>query len=103
MKMPKCGLKPFGVVNIPKVVIASQPGSKYLLLFRSYDKTETTLPRKVVEWLDLQTTSGVLAEPYQGPTGAMSDLTSLNDNGCSFAEITDLIESKPKGLFVEEP
>lgn len=33
--------------------------------------------------------------------GIASSLWSMNDGGATFAEIADIIESEPKGLFVE--
>ena len=48
------------------------------------------LPVEVAQWLGLIQQGGM----YEG-----GSLVELNDNGKSFAEIADIIESKPKGLF----
>lgn len=50
------------------------------------------LPPLVTDWIGLSTAAG----------GYVSrSLTELNDNGTSFAEIADIIESEPEGLFKE--
>lgn len=58
----------------------------------SFDLSQAYLPQKVQEWLSLKTESGAY----------LSDsLTGLNDKGVSFSEIADVIESEPRGLFVD--
>lgn len=63
---------------------------------RSYAGADTTLPDEVAEWLGLQNTAG---RWNQGD----GSLWWMNDSGRSFAEIADVIESAPPGLFVEAP
>ena len=50
------------------------------------------LPDEVQEWLGLNSDSGEFGEQC---------LAKINDEGASFAEIADLIESEPEGLFME--
>ena len=61
----------------------------------SFDGDEFTLPIVVQKWLGLRTIGGEFnPSPKNG-------LTYLNDDdGYSFKEIADIIESEPKGLFV---
>lgn len=58
------------------------------------DKDSGWLPRNAKEALGLRTYNGTLGD------GATS-LTLLNDNGATFNEIADIIESEPEGLFVK--
>jgi hypothetical protein len=51
-------------------------------------------PSAVMAWLGLQNERGA----HEGSVERVT-LTSLNDIGYSFAEIADLIESEPEGLF----
>jgi hypothetical protein len=57
-----------------------------------FQGTGEVLPRNVLRWLSLSR-----------PNGSGSELgvclTERNDKGASFAEIADLIESEPDGLF----
>lgn len=55
-----------------------------------------TLPREVKEWLGLSDRMGGFRPQKDGDS---SSLTMLNDAGVRFAEIADLIESEPAGLF----
>jgi hypothetical protein len=48
------------------------------------------LPTHIKEKVGLRTECGDFAD---------NSLTTLNDEGMSFSEIADLIESRPKGLF----
>ncbi len=59
----------------------------------SYDGKTTELPEIVRSWLGLQTTEGGYED--------LESLTVHNDNGNSFHEIADIIESEPEGLFVD--
>lgn len=54
------------------------------------------LPQEVMEWAGLQDSTG----RYNGPVGEFHSLAWLNDSGKTFAEIADIIESRPAGLFV---
>lgn len=59
-----------------------------------YDDRLDLLPNKVVEWLGLASDDGGMKLKNQ-----RTSLVSMNDKGVSFAEIADVIESEPKGLF----
>lgn len=59
---------------------------------RLYDNRPAFTPRRVQEWLGL-------AESFAGYRGG--GLIRQNDCGASFAEIADIIESRPSGLFVD--
>jgi hypothetical protein len=58
-------------------------------------KEDCTLPWGVREWLGLATA--------WGDNNCNGSLSQLNDMGKTFAEIADLIESEPEGLFVKRP
>ena len=53
----------------------------------------TGLPPVVMKWLGLNCPEGRLENNHY--------LSTENDNGASFNKIADIIESNPKGLFVE--
>lgn len=62
-----------------------------------YDGYTFMLPGTVQEWLGLSTSEGYFGTASEGI------LTSLNDNeGKTFDEIADVIESEPEGLFKSE-
>ena len=54
------------------------------------------LPPNVQMWLGLQGGMGIYSK-----YGSKSSLAAANDYGKSFAEIVDIIESEPRGLFDE--
>ncbi|SRR6266404_5786977 len=54
-------------------------------------------PKAVKEWLGLRDQRGDFGGVFEGKS-----LSSMNDNGQSFAQIADLIESNPPGLFYED-
>lgn len=62
--------------------------------FMTFGSSNSTavLPYEVMNWLNLNNSNG---RHVNGQT-----LTRMNDHGASFAEIADLIESEPAGLFV---
>ncbi len=53
------------------------------------------LPPVVRKWLELRSQSGMFFRQ-----GVPYSLAKMNDCGCSFEEIADLIESEPEGLFL---
>ena len=55
----------------------------------TYDKEKLNLPNSVREWLQLKD-----SEVY-----ILSCLATMNDDGISFQEIADFIETEPRGLF----
>ena len=57
-----------------------------------YDSWGSILPYAVQQWLGLGDTTG-------GFDRGNKSLASQNDSGKSFAEIADIIESEPEGLF----
>ena len=64
-----------------------------------YDDNRSTLPDTVLHWLGLRTVTGVFGPPKGEHLFVPPSLTNLNDDGISFTEIADFIESKPEGLF----
>ena len=62
-----------------------------------YDVDKFYLPAKVRDWLGLTTSyaSFGIALPGANP----DDLTRMNDDGKTFEEIAQIIESEPAGLF----
>lgn len=59
-------------------------------------RVKVALPESIMEWLGLEGTEG---EYFNGTK--LTALSALNDyDGKTFAEIADLIESEPEGLFV---
>lgn len=57
----------------------------------AYSNNIGTLPTRVRDWLGLRSQKGIFDD---------NCLTHLNDSGKTFAEIADIIESEPEGLFV---
>lgn len=60
-------------------------------------KESNVLPHKVQAWLGFAHLNGQFVAEWNQPQW----LTALNDRGTSFEEIANIIESEPKGLFVE--
>lgn len=58
--------------------------------------SEILLPPEVEEWLGLREGDGSFADGDD-----VKSLAELNDTGSSFAEIADVIEAAPPGLFKE--
>jgi hypothetical protein len=54
-------------------------------------------PNCIRDAFGLSTTEGL----FTGTGGVHKSLASLNDGGNSFAEIADIIESNPPGLFID--
>ena len=63
---------------------------------RIYDHKTTSLPQAVIKWLGVTDQDG----GYFRPSGDKYCLVGNNDNGKTFSEIADIIESEPEGLFV---
>ena len=61
-----------------------------------FDDMVTMLPKVVKEALGLRSEGG----DYHSSNGSFTSLTDDNDSGKTFAEIADIIESEPEGLFV---
>lgn len=64
-----------------------------------YNASGAHLPIEVVDWLGLTDSHGNFVNFEEDKV--WSSLVSMNDNGCTFAEIADKIESEPKELFVK--
>lgn len=76
-----------------ELVVTSKTDKDSFKEFKTYNGNYGVLPEKVKEHLGLATCFGDLeGQKY-------SSLYALNDNGVSFSEIADIIESKPKRLF----
>lgn len=70
----------------------------------SYDGMRIVAPGRAMEWVGLSTAKGRLHDriDFERPSGSefgAVSLAGLNDFGATFAEIADIIESEPKGLF----
>lgn len=61
-----------------------------------YDGSSSELSDTVLHWAGL---NGFLGE-FINSKGTETSLAEYNDNGKSFKQIADIIESKPEGLFV---
>ena len=62
---------------------------------------EVELSHAAAALLGLRTTSGAFTRSLLTNGGYQSSLTGLNDHGGkTFAEIADIIESEPEGLFI---
>lgn len=61
-------------------------------VLKSYNNEIDCLPVEVMKWAGIWDKFGY----FRGG----SSLSALNDSGKSFAEIADIIESEPEGLFV---
>ena len=64
-----------------------------------YNGEVNFLPTVVMNWLLLRTKNGEYGPPEPGREHS---LTWDNDNWAGFAEIADIIESEPLGLFVRK-
>ena len=65
----------------------------------TYGHSRFYMPKSVQEWLGLNSDTGKF---FPGDAGTVY-LSNLNDGGITFAEIADIIESEPEGLFITEP
>ena len=57
------------------------------------------IPASVKEWVGLENSTSSYLEDTHNHTG--SSLAAANDARRTFSEIADIIESEPKGLFVQ--
>ena len=60
-----------------------------------YDGREGFLSSGIMDWVGLQTDSGRYMKGYN-----TTSLALMNDQGMSFTDIADIIESNPPDLFV---
>jgi hypothetical protein len=80
-----------------KVTEATESGMGSSIIM--YGQSSSVLPAKVKKWAGLVNESGVFK--FKSNETALNSLAALNDSGKSFAEIADVIESKPDGLFAK--
>ena len=57
------------------------------------------LPLELKAWSGLNDTAGTYYRESRDDLSGLDSLASQNDHGKSFAEIADIIESMPEGLF----
>ena len=60
----------------------------------TYDGSPGHLPTRVMKWLGAKLYNGY----FHTKDGPLS-LSTMNDQGDSFVDIADIIESQPEGLF----
>lgn len=59
---------------------------------------------KAKDWVGLRSRNGEMNISFKTPSrGEKYELSALNDSGMTFAEIADIIESEPSGLFMCGP
>lgn len=66
--------------------------------YQEFKGMEGILPEEVSAWLGLGNREG---DFYDGE-GSHESLADLNDSGCTFSQIADIIESEPGDLFRKE-
>lgn len=71
-------------------------GEPYTNVTVLYEGESEVLPKTVMEWAGLETNDGA----FRTSDNKIETLASLNDTGKTFAQIADIIESKPANLFV---
>lgn len=64
-----------------------------------YNSHDSVLPQKVRKWLGLKGTTGGYTKYDDHLLHDYHSLSGANDQGASFEDIADIIESQPKGLF----
>jgi hypothetical protein len=82
--------------------------------FYVYEGQSNLMPFSVLDFFGFATPDGLICAPesdiksesilsgYRSSlAGEYRTLASMNDGGATFAEIADIIESEPKGLFVD--
>jgi hypothetical protein len=76
---------------------------KEIVLKKEIPTGQQTLYHSDMEEIGLTTTKGSMYIGFDNPlslrSGYYDSLANLNDNGCPFNKIADIIESRPKGLF----
>lgn len=80
------------------VSLVVEESEKGISSSKIYSGEENILPCAVVAWLGLQSPDGAYL-CSKGEDHILTTLTTKNDNGASFSEIADIIESEPEGLF----
>jgi hypothetical protein len=77
-----------------EVLLVSDDGFKYVV---TYNCKTSVLPDTVRDWAGLTNRQG----HYETDTDHTSLTRDNDEKGLTFVEIADIIESEPKGLFVE--
>lgn len=77
--------------GVPVEVRSQYPDMKGPII---YDDGSGAAPERVMNWLGLEESNGGYYED-----GVSTSLARKNDCGFTFAEIAEIIESSPKGLF----
>lgn len=89
--------------NNPKNQLKITINDLYTRDFASFDDEGSVLPEKVRVWLGLKNNTGILREELQdGRIRVRNSLAIENDNGKTFLEIADIIETNEKELFIDE-
>lgn len=94
----------YGVIPEPtlKVLRANAPNAETVLEYgnENEEKSSAFLPPSVREFFGFTSAAGT----YKDSQGTQRSLQQDNDNlALTFSVIADIIESRPKGLFVEPP
>lgn len=79
---------------------ARNQGHKLEYMELNGNRTVTSLPEPVRAWLNFRGVTGAFI-PSTGTRRSCS-LSELNDDGKTFRQIADLIESEPENLFVSK-
>jgi hypothetical protein len=83
-----------GVIAAP-FLLSESPS----FVYGDEEQERAGLPRKVRKWSGINSSLG----DYTTPDGREAALAFDNDEGLTFDQIADIIESNPDGLFAMEP
>lgn len=81
---------------IPEPTLEPNASVYYYIDESVQDSYDAWLPPKVKEWAGIEADEGRMPEPLpfkNDEKGTTNNLTGLNDNGYTFAEIADIIET----------
>jgi hypothetical protein len=83
-----------GVISEPTQATYNFEDSTIIDYQYGEEKEESILPKAVIEWAELDSTSPFVFAPYTDGHGYYkAELTELNDGGTGFAKIANLIEA----------
>lgn len=87
--------------------IIAQAGQKeengVIIFGKEGDRKTTHMPTEVMDYFGFTKRSGSFYEPILTKGGRFNSLVDLNDDArFTFAEIADVIEREPRGLFVHD-
>ena len=74
-------------------------GLPYYFFTGGGDMCKFALSSKVLDWLGLRNSTGEYYSSRTMDKSSQKFLTMANDDGNTFSEIADIIESEPNGLF----